>query len=62
VARREKEDPPQKFTEFLRKALAATIEEVKKQEALLAANTNPMAAAVGKIAQAAKQGEMYDHP
>lgn len=72
VVRREKEDPPQKFAEFLRKALNATVEEVKKQEALLAANTNPMAAAVGKLEQAAKesgkvsegakQGEMYDHP
>jgi hypothetical protein len=55
VARREKEDPPQKFAEFLKKALAATVEEVKKQEALLAANTNPMAAAVGKLAQSAKE-------
>ena len=72
VVRREKENPPQKFAEFLRKALAATVEEVKKQEALLAANTNPMAAAVGKLAQAAKEsgkvpeeakqgGLPYDH-
>ncbi len=72
VARREKEDPPQKFAEFLRKALAATVEEVKKQEALRGASTNPMAATVGKLAQAAresgkmpaevKQGGLpYDH-